>query len=166
MPSEPADGLSGRDLACYYRRNWRAVCCQYPPMGWAEEILRVIIEETDEPYAVSTRRWTERKCKRATGALMCRMPSMPTKGQRRSGHKEATCKRTTSLEQPTVHLIAPRNFKPLDCTLQRGTLEPHSPVAAHRFGGVELWVNRYNIVRILYVHVLLYRKQYTCYCFL
>ena len=26
----------------------------------------------------------------------------------------------------------------LDCTLQRGTLEPHSPVAAHRFGGVEL----------------------------
>ena len=59
---------------------------------------------------------------------MCRMPSMPIKGQRRSGHKEATCKRTTSLEQPTVHLIA-------HCNVERWK---NSPVAAHRFGGVEL----------------------------
>ena len=116
MPSVPADGLSGRDLVCY-RRNWRAACHQYPPMDWAEEIL-CVIEKTGEPHAVSTRRWTERKCKRATGALMCRMPSMPTKGQRRSGHMEDTCKRTTSLEQPINST--------LDCTLQRGTLEPHS----------------------------------------
>ena len=42
---------------------------------------------------------------------MCRMPSMLTKGQRRSGHKEDTCKRTTSLEQPTVHLIARCNVE-------------------------------------------------------
>ena len=54
---------------------------------------------------------------------------MPTKGQRRSGHKEDTCKRTTSLEQPINST--------LDCTLQRGTLEPHSSVAAHRFGGIK-----------------------------
>ena len=26
----------------------------------------------------------------------------------------------------------------LDCTLQRGTLESHSPVVVHRFGGVNL----------------------------
>ena len=88
------------------------------------------IGETGKPYAVSTRRWTEQKCKRATGALMCRMPSMPTKGQHRSGHKEDTCKRTTSLEQPIKSTLG--------CTLQRGTLEPHSSVAAHRFGGIEL----------------------------
>ena len=26
----------------------------------------------------------------------------------------------------------------LDCTLQRGTLDPHSPVAAHRFRGINM----------------------------